>query len=454
MPSLNVAAYIRETMDSVLTQTLSDIEIICVDAGSTDGTMEILEEYASEDNRVRLIRSEKKSYGHQMNIGIKAASGSYIGIVETDDYIEPDMYEKLYMAASKQDADIAKANFDMFTTDNKGIRVFVDYSLKRYNSMEYDKIYSCEDYFSGCIKPECYIWNAIYKRQFLTDKMILFNETPGASFQDFSYRYQTNYFAQKIIAIDRVLYHYRRDNTSASTYNRKTAEYNYRETRYTLDIIEKKKESDNIRLLSAFAKECVEYAIWPYIEILKWSEPSENTDEALLGYRELFSDYIKKGILSGDNTEQRLWWFVNLLLEGLEVFKGTARVFARFEKEKVLKYVTWLKSAENIVVFGTGVRGKAIYAFLKNNGFENVFCDNRIKNNCRKLFGTDIMLPEEAVRIYPQALYIITSPSNEKEMREQLIGMGIDEDRISLYPLMVEPLFCTNCMIKDRLQKR
>ena len=116
MPSLNVAPYIRECMESVIHQTLRDIEILCVDAGSTDGTWEILEEYAQADRRIKLFHSEKKSYGYQMNLGLKEAVGEYIGIVETDDYILPEMYEELYAYAVEHDADFVKSDFDVFTT--------------------------------------------------------------------------------------------------------------------------------------------------------------------------------------------------------------------------------------------------------------------------------------------------------------------------------------------------
>ena len=88
MPSLNVANYISECMDSVINQTLSDIEILCIDAGSTDGTLDILRDYESKDNRIKVIVSSMKSYGHQVNMGLDMAKGEYIGIVETDDYIE------------------------------------------------------------------------------------------------------------------------------------------------------------------------------------------------------------------------------------------------------------------------------------------------------------------------------------------------------------------------------
>ena len=83
MPSLNVHLYIKDCLESVIHQTLHDLEILCIDAGSTDGTWEILEKYAGKDNRIRLIRSPQKSYGYQMNLGIRESTGEYIGIVET-----------------------------------------------------------------------------------------------------------------------------------------------------------------------------------------------------------------------------------------------------------------------------------------------------------------------------------------------------------------------------------
>lgn len=100
IPSLNVAPYIEECLQSVINQSLKDIEIICIDANSTDGTLEILKDYAKKDSRIKLIVSEKKSYGYQMNLGLKAARGEYIGIVESDDYIKPLMFERLYRVAT------------------------------------------------------------------------------------------------------------------------------------------------------------------------------------------------------------------------------------------------------------------------------------------------------------------------------------------------------------------
>ena len=86
MPSLNVAAYIQQCVESVCSQTLRDLEIICVDARSTDGTREQLQALAERDDRIRIIDSDVRSYGHQMNLGMDAASGDYVGIHPVTDH--------------------------------------------------------------------------------------------------------------------------------------------------------------------------------------------------------------------------------------------------------------------------------------------------------------------------------------------------------------------------------
>ena len=94
IPTYNVENYLRECMDSVTRQTLKDIEIICINDGSTDGSLEILKEYADKDPRIVLVDKENEGYGVGMNIGLDKASGEYIGIVEPDDFVPLNMYDK------------------------------------------------------------------------------------------------------------------------------------------------------------------------------------------------------------------------------------------------------------------------------------------------------------------------------------------------------------------------
>lgn len=218
LPSLNVARYIRECVESVMNQTLKDIEIICVDAGSTDGTLEILREYEQRDPRIKVIVSDRKSYGYQMNLGMAAAKGKYVGIVETDDYVPYEMYEELYTVAKENDVDFVKADFYRFTRENGK------------ENKGYHKLTSDSRYYNRLIDPLdlpiCFTflmntWSGIYKREFLKDNNILHNETPGASYQDNGFWFQTLMHAKKVYFVNRAYYMNRRDNPDSSVFNKK-----------------------------------------------------------------------------------------------------------------------------------------------------------------------------------------------------------------------------------------
>ena len=138
MPSLNVVNYIDECIQSVISQTLTDLEIICVDAGSTDGTFEKLLKYSNEDERIKVVKSDKKSYGYQVNLGFSMAKGEYLAIVETDDYIKKDMYENLYIIAKSNDLDYVKADFARFKGQGEK-RIFTHSNIVE-NEIYYNRV--------------------------------------------------------------------------------------------------------------------------------------------------------------------------------------------------------------------------------------------------------------------------------------------------------------------------
>ena len=122
IPVYNVEKYLRECLDSVLNQTLEDIEVICVNDGSTDSSANILEEYRLKDKRLRVIHKENSGYGHSMNVGFEATTGEYVGIVESDDFVKPTMFEELYNIANREHADVVKSDFYCYMTVNNQTR--------------------------------------------------------------------------------------------------------------------------------------------------------------------------------------------------------------------------------------------------------------------------------------------------------------------------------------------
>lgn len=218
MPSLNVAPYIRQCIESVVRQTLRDIEIICVDAGSTDGTFEILREYAEKDSRITLLRSDKKSYGYQMNMGIDAARGEYIGIVETDDIIRPNMYKELYRIASRNSLDLIKADFYRFTCSNGRMRREYVKIAAAY-PQSYNHVLTPRD-DTNVFRVAMNTWSGIYRADFLRENGIRHNETPGASYQDNGFWFQTFALAERAYFADHAYYMVRRDNPNSSVHSK------------------------------------------------------------------------------------------------------------------------------------------------------------------------------------------------------------------------------------------
>jgi len=215
IPIYNVEQYLHECLDSVVAQTLKDIEVICVNDGSTDGSLGILEEYAQKDCRIKVISKPNSGYGHTMNVGLENATGEYIGIVESDDFVKEDMYVSLYSLAKEHDADIIKADFYRFKVNNNGKLIL------EYNDLSHGK----KEYYNRVLDPAENIvifrfimntWSGIYKKAFLDHYHIRHNETPGASFQDNGFFFQTFCQASKIFFVDKPFYMNRRDNPNSS----------------------------------------------------------------------------------------------------------------------------------------------------------------------------------------------------------------------------------------------
>ena len=214
IPTYNVEQYLIECLESIVRQTLKDIEIICVNDGSTDGSLKIIEEYAARDDRIIVITGENAGYGSAMNKGLDRATGEYIGIVEPDDYISFIMYEDLYTIAKERDVDIVKADFYRFTTEKNGDVHFVYNHLSK-DDADYNRIICPKDE-QKAFRFIMNTWSGIYRRAFIEEYKIRHNETPGASFQDNGFWFQTFCNAKRAFFVKKPYYINRRDNVNSS----------------------------------------------------------------------------------------------------------------------------------------------------------------------------------------------------------------------------------------------
>lgn len=217
VPIYNVEKYLRECLDSIVNQTLKDIEIICVNDGSTDSCPQILEEFSKKDNRIKVINKANSGYGASMNIGLAAATGEYIGIVESDDFVKTNMFEDLYNLAKENDADVVKSDWFYYWTKNNESRK--SGKISKWKSNKITNAY--EDKSLLKIMPS--IWSAIYKREFLSDKGINFLETPGASYQDTSFYLKVLMSAKRIVLTSNAYVYYRQDNINSSCNSKEKA---------------------------------------------------------------------------------------------------------------------------------------------------------------------------------------------------------------------------------------
>ncbi len=429
MPSLNVVDYIKECIESVTNQSLRDIEILCIDAGSTDGTLEILNEYSRNDPRIQVIGSDRKSYGYQVNLGIRRAKGEYIGIVETDDFIEESMYEVLYSAAIRHDAEVVKCGR------------FEIYEFEDGAEIELPLDFIPQDRYSNCIidpdsDPSVHawegnVWNGIYKRSFLEEHDICFNESEGAAFQDIGFIHLVMNYAEKMVYLRNLLYHYRKIRPGASTWNPKCLEFAYNEYR---DLIESGRLKPSH--LQPFYKLVIISMMYEYEKALMYADFDESKIECPEAV-EWFSRQIKEAMeneiikpdILNENDRERL-----LLLLADRPY------YIRRLKQRVAALSDWLKMLRqkkgdrSIIIFGTGTYGTLMTQLLIRSGICPVaLADNNIWLRSLTIYGLPVMSIDDAVIKYPQALFLICNKKNHGEMKKHLTGWGIQEDQIVVF---------------------
>ena len=212
IPVYNSENYIEQCLESILNQTLEDIEIICVDDGSTDNSLDILEKYASEDDRIIIIANEHKGSGAARNSGLKIVKGEYISFIDSDDWIELNTFEELYGVGKPKDVDMVF--FKMLNYDEKNDELYnsdyYDFACikKFFTGLTYDFHDFRDKLFHIAVSP-C---NKLYKRSFLERISSKFPE--GLIFEDNPFFYHNILNAKKVLLHDKYFYFRRRRNNS------------------------------------------------------------------------------------------------------------------------------------------------------------------------------------------------------------------------------------------------
>lgn len=435
MPSLNVAPYIRECLESAVNQSLHNIEIICVDAGSTDGTREIIAEYAKKDDRIRCIDSDMKSYGHQVNIGIEAARGDYIAVLETDDYVDAGMYEKLYDIASMYDLDYIKSDFDAFTElDGDRIfylgRMFID--KDKYNMV-----------IDGRQIPEIFltdqnIWRGIYKRDFLDKSDIRLNESSGAAYQDIGFVLSVMTYAKRAMYINDSFYRYRMQREGCSSCSDKILQFSYQEFVRLIDEL----HIDNADTFMYVVQRMAGVFLAEYTKLLsKCSFAFDKdyyktyVDKYYTWFKNRLSEYMATGCIKEADMKGNDWDELNLLMRSQTDFALLKKEQFQ-QREEYINQVIKLINNRDVVIISAGIWGKKAFDILQQRGVRvTSFADNNQKLLDTYIGGVKVLSVGECVRLHKTAVYIIANKRHEDELIQQLVGLDISNDNIISFRL-------------------
>lgn len=210
VPIYNVEKYLDQCLQSLVDQTFSDFEVICINDGSKDGSRSIIQKFMDADSRFKVIDKENSGYGISMNMGLDAARGKYVAILESDDFYEPFCLEKLVATAEAHDSQVVKANFWLYWSKPEKKELF-----KIIDDQESGRTMApIDDKAIFFRKPS--IWSALYNRDFLNSHQIRFLETPGASYQDLGFCFKVWAASDRASFIDDAVLYYRQDNESSS----------------------------------------------------------------------------------------------------------------------------------------------------------------------------------------------------------------------------------------------
>lgn len=422
MPSLNVSKYIKQCLQSVLNQTLEDIEIICVDGGSTDGTLDIIQQYVKKDNRVKLIHSDIKSYGYQMNLGIKEACGDYIGIVETDDYIQSDMYERLYdvvVGNPEEEIDFVKASYNQIA-ECKG-KVFC---LPFTRDLDKSMLNRVLDLSGERNRYDLnHIWSGIYRRDFLIGNSLWFNETMGASFQDTSFSLLVNLVAERCVYIGYEGYNYRTDNEGSSVKSDTKIDCVIHEYEYVVNKLKQLELYDDVRKRLVLINKLYTYK-WNYIRL---------SEQSAAKFFDLIQDEMKEYYSYQS-------FFQNLTDQQSDIIKLLTEpeviIELRKKEEKIrssfYNLIKYLNNCKRVVIVSAGEYCKRLVMlqeFLSMDFIEAV-CDNStdIQGTIRYSYVVESL--KEAVKNHSDSPFLIANRRYSLEIESQLEDLGICKQQI------------------------
>ena len=370
VPIYNAEKYLDRCLSSIIGQTYKNLEIICVDDGSTDNSLAICNKYSLLDNRIKVVNKSNGGVTSARKAGMKIASGEWVGFVDSDDWLELYAYERMIKKGENEDVTLICGNFrrnyenhsiDYISKFNEG-----KYELSEDNSYFISNFIFNKEIFEFGIYPS--LWNKLFRRKNVEiilnelDEDIIFQEDAAIV-----YSYILKY--KKIYVINDIVYNYNRYNSDSCMHCFNNEKYN--------------------SIIKAYS----------FIKELETNENKEYIDKQLL--------WLK------------LYYTLLYLPEKMEIK----------EKKKILCYLGDINKDDNIVLYGAGIMGQRYYDYLSNIGVKiSLWVDKEKKeyNGENKICSIDKIRCVE----YDKIVIAVIKHDIVKSIVDELAGMGIDRNKI------------------------
>ncbi len=404
IPCYNVEQYIHECMESVLSQTLYDMEVICIDDGSTDGTLSILGDYGAKTDKIRIIKQQNLGSGIARNNGIEAATGEYIAFMDADDfYPSADTLEKVYSAAKRNGAAICGGSLCTYRNG-----AYTKEGFKKGYTFLTEGWVDKKDFptMSG-------YWRFIYNAAFIKGRQIFFPDYLRC--QDPPFFLTAIAGAGRVYCLKDITYVYRKEHKQAPFTQKKAIDY-AKGMRDSLMI------SKRDGLSAAYQQILFEMHGKSTALMYLFGRDNHEMREVIHQINEVIGD---------ENGSDGI---CPMLKEGDEIAKYVRDVAD--EKQELLQD---LRNEKRVLIYGAGTVGKRVYALLKKNHIAvESFVVTSMKQNALFQDGLQVRCIDDYINIKDECnIVIATFPCLQKEIE----GILLDKGFMKVFPLPLEKFY-------------
>lgn len=428
VPVYNVAPYLKECLDSLVGQSLKEIELICVDDGSTDGSLDMLLEYQEKYANLTVLENKIEGPGaaHARNMGLDHATGEYVLVVDSDDYFHPEMLEKSYKKACDTGADVVIFDAQVFDSlsgnflpTNKFYKAELIPEKQAFSPLEVkDSLFQV---------AYSVAWNKLVKKEYMDKAQLRFTPSPVAD--DISFAFAVLFYAEKITSIGEKLLFYR-TNQKASQSKQKN--------KYPLRVLESsgkiKEMLDKAGLFSEFKSS---YYLWTFDDLRSYFSAFSSMESYKTLYTALQNDGLAQLQLLEKNVPHNssineAW------VDSLQEYSFEEYLYHKYNHNDMGKtgffHYTFpenkVQSSEKVVLYGAGAMGSAFYA-------QNVllqFCDMVawVDKGYQQLQSPVVGIDSIKNLSYDKILIAIDNKQVQEKIKEEFIKQGIAEEKILL----------------------